>query len=89
METKFLVMLFARKRDNRGHPRIFRWIHGFRTQKAGTAFLEDKRRGSKYLYGVLCSTRSWDAVEEFGDPKVEEKWLDNGNSAYQNPHVPS
>jgi hypothetical protein len=50
-------------------------------RSAGCAFLKGKEQGGKYLYGVLFRRDNYEVVAEFGDPSVEENWLDSETSS--------
>lgn len=88
MKTRYVVFLFALRRDNHGNKRLFRWVYGFNSPEKGLEVLRVKRDGGKYLYGVLAITTTWDAVEEFGDPQIEDNYVETGTSYDQYTRVP-
>lgn len=89
MATKFVAFVFALRKDNHGNRRLFRYLSCFAKQDKGLSYLRSKKNSGKYLYGVLADSSTWDAVEEFGDPQVEDNWLDTGTSTdrFYGPHM--
>jgi hypothetical protein len=89
MKTRYVIFLFSLRRDNRGNKRLFRWVYGVKSPAVGLRFLREKRDGGKYLYGVLSSTSTWDAIEEFGDPQIEDNYVETGTSHDKYTRVPT
>jgi len=89
MKTRYVIFLFSLRRDNRGNKRLFRWVYGVKSPEVGLKFLREKRDGGKYLYGVLTATETWDAIEEFGDPQIEDNYVETGTSHDKYTRVPT
>jgi hypothetical protein len=78
-DTGVQVHCFILRNDNRGNPRLFRYVDGsmfgVETLLKARLLLRMRERGGKFLYGeVIIGGQPTD--ETFGNPQVKQDWLD-------------
>lgn len=84
INARFAVQAFYLRPDNQGNNRLFRLFDAFPKYK-DAVYYYNKRLQSKtnFLYVVLIRLEDMEAIQEVGDPTIEDNWLE-----YKAPGVP-
>lgn len=73
---RYVVTAFLLKNDNQRVKRLFRFLTTYRTGKAARAEVARCEATGVYLYAIAFDSVTLDEMVSFGDPEVEDNWVD-------------
>ena len=74
--VRFSVAVYALRKDNRGNRRLFRYLTDYSRKQEAVEIFERRRDAGVYLYGVVFDIDTLEELESFGDPVVEDNWVE-------------
>ena len=73
---RYAVHVFLLRKDNRGDKRLFRYPLEFERKKEALEVFERRRDSGVYLYGIVFDIETMEELDSFGDPVVEDNWVE-------------